>query len=68
MTTYEYLMNSSDECCRKAIEFYKNGDVPMSIFFKNASEGFKIKALELTIDEGLKTKVLEPTIDEKWGE
>ena len=65
MTTYEYLMNSSDECCRKAVEFYKNGDVLMATFFKNASEGFKIKALELTIDEGLKTKVLEPTIDER---
>ena len=65
MTTYEYLMNSSDECCRKAVEFYKKGDVPMSIFFKNASEGFKTKALELTIDEGLKIKVFEPTIDER---
>ena len=65
MTTYEYLMNNSDECCIKAVEFYKKGDVPMSIFFKNASEGFKTKALELTIDEGLKTKVLEPTIYER---
>ena len=65
MTTYEYLMNSSDECCRKAVEFYKKGDVPMSIFFKNASEGFKSKALELTIDDGLKIKVLEPTIYER---
>lgn len=68
MTTYEYLMNSSDECCRKAIEFYKKGDVPMSIFFKNASEGFKSKALELTIEEGLKPKALELSIDEKGGE
>lgn len=65
MTTYEYLMNSSDECCRKAVEFYKKGDVPMSIFFKNASEGFKTKALELTIEEGLKIKVPESTINEK---
>ncbi len=51
MTNYEYLINCSDECCRKAIEFYKNGDILMAMFFKNASEGFKIKALELTIDE-----------------
>ena len=63
MTTYEYLMNSSDECCRKAVEFYKKGDVSMTMFFKNASEGFKSKALELTIDEGLKIKALEPTIN-----
>lgn len=63
MTTYEYLMNSSDECCRKAVEFYKKGDVPMYIYFKNASEGFKTKALELTIDEGLKIKVPESTIN-----
>ena len=65
MTTYEYLINRSDECCRKAIEFYKKGDVLMSIFFKNASEGFKTKALELTIDEGLKIKVPESTINER---
>lgn len=65
MTTYEYLMNSSDECCRKAVEFYKKGDVPMTMFFKNASEGFKCKALGLTIDEGLKTKVLGLTIDDR---
>ena len=65
MTTYEYLMNNSDECCRKAVEFYKKGDIPMSIFFKNASEGFKSKALELTIDAGLKTKALESTINER---
>lgn len=52
MTNYEYLINRSDECCRKAIEFTKKGDVSMVMFFKNASEGFKIKALELTIDEG----------------
>lgn len=65
MTTYEYLMNNSDECCRKAVEFYKKGDASMSIFFKNASEGFKSKALELTIDEGLKIKALESTINER---
>ena len=65
MTTYEYLMNNSDDCCRKAVEFYKKGDVSMTTFFKNASEGFKSKALELTIDEGLKTKALEPTINER---
>lgn len=50
MTNYEYLINSSDECCRKAIEFYKKGDTLMAIFFKNASEGFKTKALELIMD------------------
>lgn len=65
MTKYEYLINRSDECCRKAIEFYKNGDTLMTTFFKNASEGFKTKALELTIDEGLKTKVPELTINER---
>ena len=51
MTNYEYFINRSDECCRKAIEFYKKGDVLMATFFKNASEGFKIKALELIIGE-----------------
>ena len=52
MTRYERLMNKSDECCIKAIEFCKKGDCAMATFFKNASIGFKEKALKLTIEQG----------------
>lgn len=47
MTKYEQLMNKSDECCLKAIEFAKKGDNAMATFFKNASTGFKEKARNL---------------------
>lgn len=47
MTKYEELMNKSDECCLRAIKFAKKNDWNMATFYKNASVGFKEKALNL---------------------
>lgn len=49
---YRELMEKSDECCRKATEFYKKGDMEMMAFFKNASIGYKEKALKLKVNDG----------------
>ena len=51
MTNYEKLMNKSDECCLKAIDFAKKNDWNMAKFYKNASIGFKKKALNLTFEQ-----------------
>lgn len=51
MTKYEKLMNKSDECCLKAIKFAKKNDWDMATFYKNASVGFKEKALDLTLEQ-----------------
>lgn len=52
MTKYEKLMNKSDDCCIKAIEFYKKGENELAIFYKNASFGYRQMALKLSIEEG----------------
>ena len=52
MTKYEELMNKSDECCLRAIKFAKKNDWDMATFYKNASIGFKEKALDLTLEQG----------------
>lgn len=52
MTRYEELMNKSDECCLRAIKFAKDKDWNMATFWKNASIGFKEKALNLTLEQG----------------
>ena len=51
MTKYEELMNKSDECCLRAIKFAKRNDWNMATFYKNASIGFKEKALNLTLEQ-----------------
>ena len=51
MTEYEKLMNKSDECCLRAIKFAKKNDWNMATFYKNASIGFKEKALNLTLEQ-----------------
>ena len=51
MTKYEYLMNKADECETKAL---KEKNLDMLLFWKHASEGFKQKALNLTVEEGIK--------------
>lgn len=50
METYETLMKKSDECCQKAIQFYHKGDYDMATFWKNASIGYKEKALNLPME------------------
>ena len=47
MTKYEELMNKSDECLKKAVQYAKKNDWNMATFYKNASDGFKIKARNL---------------------
>ena len=51
MTKYEKLMNKSDECCLRAIKFAKKNDWNMATVYKNASVGFKEKALNLTLEQ-----------------
>lgn len=51
MTEYEKLMNKSNECCLRAIKFAKKNDWNMATFYKNASIGFKEKALDLTLEQ-----------------
>lgn len=48
MTNYEYLINRSEECLKRA-KSVENIDVKK--FFLNASEGFKIKAGKLTLEQ-----------------
>ena len=47
---FEKLMQKSDECCGKAIEFFKKGEIDLATFFKNASVGFKERALNLRVE------------------
>ena len=46
---YITLMNKSDLYCNKAIEMYKKGEMELAKFFKNASIGFKMRALDLLV-------------------
>ena len=52
MTQYEELINKSDKCCLKAIDFAKKNDCNMATFYKNTSIGFKEKALNITLEDG----------------
>ena len=52
MTKYEKLTDESNECCLKAIKFAKKNDWNMATFYRNASVGFKEKALNLTLEQG----------------
>lgn len=52
MTKYQYYMNKSDKETQIAIEFAKKGEQALAQFHKNASNGFKEKALNLSIEEG----------------
>lgn len=55
MTKYETLMNKSDEVCLTAIKFAKAGNNLTAIFWKLASNGYKEKALQLSVQEAGKT-------------
>lgn len=50
MSKYEDLMNRAEECEIKAAE---TKDTNLKLFYRNASEGYKIKAEKLTLDEAL---------------
>lgn len=51
-TNYSDLMNKSMNCQALAIEYYQKGESDMAYFFKNAANGYKEKALHLTVKEG----------------
>lgn len=55
MTKYESLMNKSNKACLTAINFIKKGDILMATFWKNASNGYKQKALKLNVQEASET-------------
>lgn len=53
MTKYEELMDKSDSACMKAIEFARKGEKELANFWKNASVGYKEKALRLNVVDNL---------------
>ena len=54
MNEYIVLMDKSIDALQKAIDFYNKKDYGMMTFWKNASVGYREKALNLTIGEVLK--------------
>lgn len=48
MTKYEYFIKKADECDKKA---RNEKNYAMIAFYKNAAEGFRIKAAKLTVKE-----------------
>lgn len=48
MTKHEKLINKANECTKKAAG---TNDLNLKLFYRNASEGFKIKAEKLTVEE-----------------
>lgn len=50
MTKYESLMNKADKVLEKAA---LEQDYNLKVFYLNASKGFKIKAMKLTIEEAM---------------
>ena len=63
MTNYEYFMNRSEECLERA---KKVRNIDMKKFFLNAGEGFKIKALNLSIKEAEKENKSKLLIEMLW--
>ena len=51
---YFELMEKSDECGRKALEYYAKNEIDLAKFYKGASITYKNKALNLIIEEGIK--------------
>lgn len=51
MTYYEFLMEKSDDCCKKAINYLEKKDVNLAMFYNHASIGFKNKALSLSVED-----------------
>lgn len=45
---YQELIRKSEECELKAIAFYKANEMDLAAFYKNASIGYKQKALNLS--------------------
>lgn len=57
MTVYEYLMGKADECNKKAQMFKKKGEKNLTVFFENACDDYKNKALNLTAEEAGKERL-----------
>lgn len=50
MTKYEELMDKADKATEKAI---KAKDVDLALFYVRASEGYKMKLEQLTLEEAM---------------
>lgn len=48
---YCEIMEMADKCMRKALEYRNKNDVDMAVFFRNASEGLRNKALNMVISK-----------------
>ena len=46
---YEQLQSASDKAVQESIEFCKKGDFKLSLFWKNASKGYKLKAQRVNL-------------------
>lgn len=49
MGTYAELMERSDKAERLANDYRQKGDIDMTLFWHNASIGYKLRALNLTM-------------------
>lgn len=50
MTLYQVLMKKSEYWGAMAILYYHKGEKNLAQFYKNASDGFKNKALKLSVN------------------
>lgn len=50
MNKYVELMEKSEDCIKKSIEFARKGEDEMSTFWYNAGQGFKLRARALFPD------------------
>lgn len=55
MTEYEYSRAMADMCALQAIDARNKTDVNMTVFFRNAQEGFLRRTLDLTWDSNTKS-------------
>lgn len=51
MSKYQYYMEQAEQCEGMSKVMAALGQNNLSVFYKNASEGFKIKAKKLSIKE-----------------
>lgn len=50
MNKYVELMEKSEDCIKKSIEYARKGENEMSTFWYNAGQGFKNRARSLRMD------------------
>lgn len=50
--SYANLIEKSNKCTLKAIHYFHNNDMNMVAFYKNASIGYREKALKMRLQNG----------------